>query len=162
MEGIKQLLHRIYGQKKDDQAFEKILALIENFPKMKSETDEFFSQEDVVLITYGDSLLKANELSIRALQNFALNHLKGAISTIHFLPFFPFSSDDGFSVMDFYAINPELGSWDDVTAIEQDFRLMFDYVVNHFSSKMVFRISPLKQTHRQIYRRLPGHGRCRC
>ena len=56
IEGIKQLLHRIYGQKMGDQAFEKILALIESFPKMKSETDAFFSQEDVVLITYGDSL----------------------------------------------------------------------------------------------------------
>jgi sucrose phosphorylase len=135
MDDIKQLLHRIYGQKKGDQAFEKILALIEKFPKIKSETDAFFSQEDVVLITYGDSLLKEDELPIKTLQDFALNHLKGAISTIHFLPFFPFSSDDGFSVMDFHAINPELGSWDDVTAIEQDFRLMFDYVVNHFSSK---------------------------
>ncbi len=56
IEGIKQLLHRIYGQKMGDQVFEKILALIESFPKMKSETDAFFSQEDVVLITYGDSL----------------------------------------------------------------------------------------------------------
>jgi sucrose phosphorylase len=135
IEEIKQLLHRIYGRKKGDQAFEKILALIENFPKMKSETDAFFSQEDVVLITYGDSLLREGEQPMRSLQNFALDHLKGAVSTIHFLPFFPFSSDDGFSVMDFYTINPELGSWDDVTAIERDFRLMFDYVVNHFSSK---------------------------
>ena len=135
IEGIKQLLHRIYGEKEGDQAFEKILALIENFPKMKSETDAFFSQEDVVLITYGDSLLKEDEPPIGTLNEFAKTHLKGAVSTIHFLPFFPFSSDDGFSVMDFHAINPDLGSWDDVSAIEQDFRLMFDYVVNHYSSK---------------------------
>jgi len=135
MEDIRQLLYRIYGEKAGDQAFEKILALIENFPKMKSETDAFFSQEDVVLITYGDSLLKADEPPMGTLNEFAKTHLKGAISTIHFLPFFPFSSDDGFSVMDFHAINPDLGSWDDVSAIEQDFRLMFDYVVNHYSSK---------------------------
>jgi sucrose phosphorylase len=51
------------------------------------------------------------------------------------LPFFPWSSDDGFSVMDFFAINPELGSWDDVVSIGSDFQLMFDYVVNHFSSE---------------------------
>ncbi|NIT39973.1 MAG: hypothetical protein GTN46_00095, partial [Gammaproteobacteria bacterium] len=60
--------------------------------------------------------------------------MKGAILNIHFLPFFPYSSDDGFSVMDFHAINPDLGSWGDVEAIGKDFELMFDYVVNHFSS----------------------------
>jgi sucrose phosphorylase len=61
--------------------------------------------------------------------------LKGAISNIHFLPFFPYSSDDGFSVMDFFEIDPALGTWQEVAAIGQDFELMFDYVVNHFSSK---------------------------
>ena len=131
----KKLLHRIYGEKAGKRALEKLLPLIEKFPKKKSETDAFFSQEDVVLITYGDSLQKAGEPPIAALHDFAKNHLKGAISTVHFLPFFPFSSDDGFSVMDFYAINPELGGWEDVAAIGNDFRLMFDYVVNHYSSK---------------------------
>ncbi|UCE51071.1 MAG: alpha-glucosidase C-terminal domain-containing protein [Desulfobacterales bacterium] len=135
IERIKKLLHRIYGEKAGNQALKKILPLIENFPKKKSEKDPFFSQEDVVLITYGDSLQKAGEPPIATLHDFAKTHLKGAISTIHFLPFFPFSSDDGFSVMDFHAINTELGSWEDVTAIGEDFRLMFDYVVNHFSSK---------------------------
>jgi len=135
LEGIKKLLYRIYGEKAGNLALEKILPLIENFPKKKSEKAAFFSQEDVVMITYGDSLQKAEEAPLVTLHDFAKNHLKGAISTIHFLPFFPFSSDDGFSVMDFYAINPELGGWEDVGAIGNDFRLMFDYVVNHFSSK---------------------------
>ncbi|MGD9003005.1 MAG: alpha-amylase family glycosyl hydrolase, partial [Desulfobacterales bacterium] len=49
--------------------------------------------------------------------------------------FFPYSSDDGFSVMDFLEIDPALGTWQEVAAIGQDFELMFDYVVNHFSSK---------------------------
>jgi sucrose phosphorylase len=89
----------------------------------------------VVLITYGDSLLKKGEAPLVTLHTFANTYLKGAISNIHFLPFFPYSSDDGFSVMDFHAINPDLGSWDDVVAIGSDFELMFDYVVNHFSSK---------------------------
>jgi glycosidase len=135
LEGIKKLLYRIYGEKVGNLALEKILPLIENFPKKKSEKAAFFSQEDVVMITYGDSLQKAEEAPLVTLHDFAKNHLKGAISTIHFLPFFPFSSDDGFSVMDFYAINPELGGWEDVGAVGNDFRLMFDYVVNHFSSK---------------------------
>lgn len=135
MENVRQLLIRIYGRKDGDLAFEKIRLLIENFPPKKSESDAFFSQEDVVLITYGDSLLKAGESPIATLHEFTDAHLKGIISAIHFLPFFPFSSDDGFSVMDFYTINPELGDWRDVGAYSADFNLMFDFVVNHFSSK---------------------------
>ena len=56
------------------------------------------------------------------------------VSTIHILPFFPYSSDDGFSVMDFYAVNPELGNWDDIEKLEEDFILMADLVANHASS----------------------------
>ncbi|MGD9302799.1 MAG: alpha-amylase family glycosyl hydrolase [Desulfobacterales bacterium] len=135
IEEIKNLLYRIYGEQSGNQALEKIRLLIDGFPKKKSEKAAFFSQEDVILITYGDSLQRQGQAPIGTLHDFAKTHLKGAISTIHFLPFFPFSSDDGFSVMDFYAINPELGSWADVSAIGHDFRLMFDYVVNHYSSR---------------------------
>jgi sucrose phosphorylase len=135
IEEIKKLLHRIYGEQAGNQALQKIRLLIDDFPKKTSKKAAFFSQEDVILITYGDSLHREGQTPIGTLQDFAKTHLKGAISTIHFLPFFPFSSDDGFSVMDFHAINPELGSWADVSAIGHDFRLMFDYVVNHFSSQ---------------------------
>ncbi len=89
----------------------------------------------MVLITYGDSLLGEGQVPLVTLHNFANTYLKDAISTVHFLPFFPWSSDDGFSVVDFSTINPELGSWEDVVSIGRDFQLMFDYVVNHFSSK---------------------------
>ena len=85
------------------------------------------------MITYGDSLQKGGQAPIATLHQFAGEYLKGAVSAVHFLPFFPYSSDDGFSVIDFFAINPELGSWQNVEDFGQDFELMFDYVVNHFS-----------------------------
>ena len=132
---VKELLTDIYGPQTDQAAFERLQPIIEKFPVQKRKKHKFFSQEDVVLITYGDSLMQEGQTSIATLHKFAKQYLKDAISTIHFLPFFPYSSDDGFSVMDFFAVNPELGSWEDVTAIGRDFQLMFDYVVNHFSSK---------------------------
>ncbi|MFC1856478.1 sugar phosphorylase [Thermodesulfobacteriota bacterium] len=138
MEGlaaIKHLVKRIYGENKGEQALHKILPLIEAFAVQKSQGTGYFSQEDVVLITYGDTLNRGGEAPLATLHGFASEFLKDAISTLHFLPFFPYSSDDGFSVMDFLTINPELGSWQDVTAMGKDFSLMFDYVVNHFSSK---------------------------
>ncbi len=134
-ESIRQILTRIYGEKDGELAFQRVMPLIERFPGRRSEKEGYFSQEDVVLITYGDSLLKKGERPLVTLHNFANKYLKGAISNIHFLPFFPYSSDDGFSVMDFFVINPDLGSWDDVVSMGKDFQLMFDYVVNHFSSK---------------------------
>ena len=135
LETMQQLLNRIYGDKIGAQAFKRIVPLIEAFCVQQPRKQAYFSQKDVVLITYGDSLKKSGQTPIAALHEFAAYHLKEALSTIHFLPFFPYSSDDGFSVMDFLAIDPDLGTWEDVKAIGQDFELMFDYVVNHFSAK---------------------------
>jgi glycosidase len=135
MHSVKKLLHKIYGEKTGNLALERLAPMIEKYPAVAKAKKEFFSQEDVVLITYGDTLNKAGQTPIATLHEFAATYLQGAISTIHFLPFFPYSSDDGFSVMDFFAINPQLGSWEDVKAIGNDFELMFDYVVNHFSSR---------------------------
>ena len=135
LDKVKDLLKRIYGEKTGKLAFERIAPVIEKHTVKKSKKKSYFSQEDVVLITYGDSLKKAGEAPIATLHKFASQYLKGAISNIHFLPFFPYSSDDGFSVMDFFKIDPDLGTWKEVAAIGQDFELMFDYVVNHYSSK---------------------------
>jgi glycosidase len=135
LQKVKQLLTEIYGPETGRAALERLQPIIEKFPAQKRARKEFFSQEDVVLITYGDTLQKQGQAPIAALHEFADNYLKGAISTVHFLPFFPYSSDDGFSVKDFFQIDPQLGSWENVNDIGQDFQLMFDYVVNHFSAK---------------------------
>ncbi len=135
MDRVKELLNRIYGEEAAASALERIKPVIEKYVVQKRKKKHYFSQTDVVLITYGDSLKKEGEAPLATLHAFAKQYLKGAVSNIHFLPFFPYSSDDGFSVMDFFEIDPALGTWQEVEAIGQDFELMFDYVVNHFSSK---------------------------
>jgi sucrose phosphorylase len=135
MNTVKDLLKKIYGEETGTLASERVAAIIEKYAAKKSKKESYFSQEDVVLITYGDSLKKDGEAPLATLHEFANKYLKGAISNIHFLPFFPYSSDDGFSVMDFFEIDPELGTWKEVASIDRDFELMFDYVVNHYSSK---------------------------
>ncbi|MGD8900712.1 MAG: alpha-amylase family glycosyl hydrolase [Desulfobacterales bacterium] len=135
MEKVKDVLIKIYGEQNAALALERIAPIIQKYGANKRKKTSYFSQEDVVLITYGDSLKKDGEAPLATLHAFANQYLKGAISNIHFLPFFPYSSDDGFSVMDFLEIDPALGTWQEVAAIGQDFELMFDYVVNHFSSK---------------------------
>ncbi len=133
---MKKLFRRIYGKKLGDLAFEKTKTLIDNFPKKSEKYQEIFSQQDVVLITYGDTLQSSKILSpLQTLYNFANKYFKDIFSTIHLLPFFPFSSDDGFSVKDFYAVNPDVGSWEDIDKLGADFKLMFDFVLNHISAQ---------------------------
>lgn len=96
---------------------------------------ERFSEQDVILITYGN-LLRGNEPSpLETLARFCDTYLEGTINTLHILPFFPYSSDRGFSIIDFETVDPHLGTWEDIEALENRYRLMFDGVINHVSSK---------------------------
>jgi sucrose phosphorylase len=135
LDAVKGILNKIYGTKKGTLAFDKILPLIDKFPGKKRQRQDYFSQEDVVLITYGDSLFSNEEAPLKTFRRFAAKHFKEVFSTIHILPFFPYSSDDGFSVVDFYCVNPKLGCWEDIKSLGGDFQLMFDLVLNHVSSK---------------------------
>lgn len=135
IEAIKDLLVRIYGENKGGLAFNKIISQIERFPIRKRKGNGYFSQRDIVLITYGDSLHKKGDAPLNTLYKFAKRYLKGVFSTVHILPFFPFSSDDGFSVKDFFSVNADLGSWKNIKALGNDFQLMFDYVLNHISAE---------------------------
>jgi sucrose phosphorylase len=88
-----------------------------------------------ILITYGDQLREPDRAPLRTLAEFADTHLRGVVSGVHLLPFYPYSSDDGFSVIDYKQVDFALGTWDDVTRVGQHFYLMFDGVINHISAQ---------------------------
>ena len=94
-----------------------------------------YSQEDVVLITYGDQVQAASQPHLQTLADFCKKYLADCLNTVHILPFFPYSSDDGFSVIDYKRVNPTLGDWSHVERLGADFRLMFDAVINHISAE---------------------------
>jgi sucrose phosphorylase len=94
-----------------------------------------WSEKDSVLITYGNSITNDEEKPLKTLKRFADQNLKGVINSIHILPFFPYSSDDGFSVMDYLVVNSSLGEWEDISAIAEDYHLMADVVINHMSAR---------------------------
>ena len=142
---IQHILKNIYGAKAGNLAFEKIAALIDRFPVKKGPGEGYFSEEDVFLITYGDTLNKKGEPPLKTLYQFAMSQFKNVFSTVHILPFFPFSSDDGFSVIDFFAVNPELGDWKDIQRLGSEFQLMFDLVLNHISAKSTWFQNYLKE-----------------
>jgi sucrose phosphorylase len=90
--------------------------------------------ETVYLITYGDSIQRAGETPLHTLAGFLHHHVGDVVSDVHLLPMFPWTSDDGFAVVDHRAVNPALGTWDDVAELGEAHRLMFDFVANHTSS----------------------------
>jgi glucosylglycerate phosphorylase len=94
---------------------------------------ERLDEGEAVLISYADSLRAPGEAPLQTLRRFLRVHAPGVVRTVHLLPFYPWTSDDGFSVVDDRAVDPAVGTWEDVVALRQDVGLMFDVVLNHAS-----------------------------
>ena len=96
---------------------------------------DLWSQRDVALITYGDSIVDGGSKPLKVLRDFCEKWLGNYVTWVHILPFFPWTSDDGFSVLDYSSVNQALGDWNDISDIATDYRLMADLVLNHCSSR---------------------------
>lgn len=142
---IESRLRFIYKEQYSDFILKHLIDII-LMHESNTATNSKWDEEDVVLITYGDSIKTGNEIPLRTLKSFLNKNLKEQISIVHILPFFPYSSDDGFSVIDFRKVNPELGDWDDIKALNKDFDLMADLVINHASSQGEWFRNFLKQS----------------
>lgn len=103
--------------------------------KIPSRPREPLSAREVLLITYADQVTATGQIPLATLADFAKAHLTNVVSGIHLLPFYPWSSDDGFSVKDFFAVDPAVGTWADLEGFHPDFDLMFDAVFNHMSAQ---------------------------
>jgi sucrose phosphorylase len=97
-----------------------------------------WDERDALVITYGDSLLHADEKPLHTLKKFLDEHCEDLLSGVHILPFYPWSSDDGFAVLDYSSVNESLGSWEDIQSIANDYDLMADLVINHCSSRSLW------------------------
>ncbi|ADZ91715.1 alpha-amylase family glycosyl hydrolase [Marinomonas mediterranea] len=97
-----------------------------------------WDQSDIMLITYADTLRSEESTPLETLHKFVKNNLSESISAVHLLPFFPYSSDDGFSVMDYTTVNPSSGDWTNISNITKDFKVMGDLVINHCSSRSMW------------------------
>ena len=127
---IREKLRFLYG---DDSAFADIRALLER--RRIADRSADFDSSAPILIAYGDHLRSDDDVPLHTLHRFAAYYLGDLIGAIHILPCFPYSSDDGFSVIDYRTIDPALGEWRHVQQMGTDFRLMLDLVLNHVSSQ---------------------------
>jgi sucrose phosphorylase len=111
--------------------FDQSLAVVESHVNLWDETD-------IVTITYGDSIKKDDEYPLQTLHSFLRGYLSESVNAVHILPFYPFSSDDGFSVINYSEVNQSLGDWENISDIAKDFKLMADLVINHCSSRSLW------------------------
>lgn len=146
-QAIQSRLEQLYGPEQAAQVLPELLRLIRVHlahkpPDLADAEKSFdpasrFSEKDLMLITYGDMVTARGRTGLSALKEFLAAYRRGApvFSILHVLPFFPYSSDRGFSVVDFKSVDPQLGTWEDIQDLGKTFRLMFDGVLNHASAQ---------------------------
>lgn len=136
MDKIINLISRVYSDEVDGSYIEKVKQRINAYRKNIIETHKKqWNEADVVLITYADQFSSPNEKTLVTFKRFYDKYLSGIFPIVHFLPFYPWSSDDGFSVKDYHQVEPLYGDWKDIGQIKKSSRLMFDFVCNHISAQ---------------------------
>ena len=114
------------------------LMRLENIEPIKNRYINHWDEKDSILICYGDSVLEPERQPLASLKSFLDSYSKDMIDGVHILPFYPFTTDDGFSVLDYSTVNPSLGDWDDIVAIADNYSLMADLVINHCSARSLW------------------------
>ncbi|MDR1179077.1 MAG: sugar phosphorylase [Spirochaetales bacterium] len=136
---IEELLSFIYGDR-GGEACEMILPVIEKARGRLQPPRDWaggfpLDEKSSILITYGDQFQEEGRPPLEVLKSFLDSYLSGTVGGVHILPFSPYSSDDGFSVIDFREVNPAWGSWKNIEEIAADYTLMADLVLNHCSKE---------------------------
>jgi len=135
---IRRRLEFIYGAEKAPQTAAAVMSLVEKYWRAEAAPGAPWSERDALLITYGDSILEGGAAPLAVLRDFLRERVGDAVTMLHLLPFYPYSSDDGFAVKDFRSVNPALGTWADIEALARDYRCVFDAVINHVSASSVY------------------------
>ncbi|TDT61334.1 alpha-amylase family glycosyl hydrolase [Fonticella tunisiensis] len=130
---IEDKLKLIYGEEYKQSYLDEMNLLISKWEETNWDRALPVSQENVYLITYGDSIYEKGMPTLKTLHKFLKNYVGDVITDVHLLPMFEYTSDDGFSVVDYRKINEDLGDWEDIESLSKDYRLMFDFVANHIS-----------------------------
>ncbi|MBC2128223.1 sugar phosphorylase [Listeria marthii] len=126
-------LRKIYQATYQPAYLEKMLACAESYSNNSRGPIDTISEKNVYLIAYGDSIFEKNKHPLQTLNEFLQEYAQDVITDVHLLPIFPSTSDDGFSVTDYKQIDEQLGDWDDVQKMSENFRVMLDFVANHMS-----------------------------
>jgi len=125
----------LYGEDKAPHVLARVEKLIADYRERIPARDGGLTERDSILITYGDQVQSPNKNPLQTLSTFCKQYLDNVVGGIHILPFYPWTSDDGFSVVDYRKVDSNLGGWEDISSMQSRFRLTFDGVINHISAQ---------------------------
>jgi len=125
----------LFGADKAPPLFDRLQRITADYRKRIATRAGELTERDAILITYGDQLKLSGEKPLQPMGAFCNRYLNGVVSGIHILPSYPWTSDDGLSVMDYRKVDPNSGDWEDISSMQSHLRLMFDGVLNHISSQ---------------------------
>jgi sucrose phosphorylase len=113
---LRNIYSSLYSKIEITQYFEEITQIIKRFNKKNKKKNKLISEKTSIVICYGDSVFNSKQkYQIKGFQNFYQKKLKNYFNTVHFLPFYPSSSDSGFAVKDHYKIDSRIGKWSDIS-----------------------------------------------
>ncbi|MBP7274745.1 MAG: alpha-amylase [Kiritimatiellae bacterium] len=126
---------RLYGAERAADCVDRLRMMIGRYGVGPSgDPERPWQTGDAALIAYADAVRAEGETPLATLRRFLDERMPGLFNIAHVLPFFPYSSDDGFSVIHYRHVRPDLGSWSDLEALAAGGRrLMVDLVLNHTS-----------------------------
>ena len=133
---LRNIYRYLYSKIEIDQYSKEITQIIKRFNKKNKKKNKLISEKTSIIICYGDSVFDSKQkYLIKGFQNFYQKRLKNYFNTVHFLPFYPSSSDSGFAVKDHYKIDSRIGTWSDISNFAKKNDVMADIVINHSSAR---------------------------
>ncbi|MFW9905101.1 MAG: alpha-amylase family glycosyl hydrolase [Candidatus Thorarchaeota archaeon] len=133
----------LYGNRAQS-IFDELVTILESYNQLLAlnmmkndfnlEKKKKFDFKDIILNIYADSIQGRYGTPLQKLYSFTEAYIHDIINGVHILPFFPWDTDRGFSVLNYYEVDQRNGSWEDFTSLKNLYDiLMIDCVINHAS-----------------------------
>lgn len=124
----------LFGQEKGEKLTDDLVKLVEKYRDLRLPPVDPPSEKDAMLIVYPGQFHGPDKTPLAYLEDFSREFLGKDIPFVHILPFYPYTSDDGFSISDYREVKPDHGSWGDIKSLAAGWKIMFDFVPNHVSA----------------------------
>jgi len=153
---VKKRTVELYGDEMGAKALQTMKGVVqEHLGLMKGSKEAVgVGPRDATLISYANTITdhSGKKLPLQCLATFmARYNVSSTLSSMHLLPMYPWDTDRGFSIMDYYSVDPNYGDWEDIHDLMRpmsgSLKVMFDFVCNHASVENPIVQAALLQRH---------------